>query len=472
MTRSTTLLLGFALALLGCYHADDTSAPQPGETARVLLTDAPFPYDSVASVDIYISRIDASAAFDTSGPGDWTQIVAPRRRFNLLALQQGTTALLGEGSLEAGQYRAIRMVIDTDSSWIRWHNGSKATVNWQNGSNGPIQMIHVLVEAPVNVTAGAPSGAEIVIDFDVGRSFLFDFFGTREFTFVTWIRAVHTAITGSIEGFVTSAVNGAPVRNVNISVLSGDSSGTVVATGRTSATGFYRVAFLRTGRYSVRYEQPEMPFLASVLAREITVTAGQTVSRSVVLPRAGGGGAYIQITGPGSVGVGGTIALHAAVGDAGGNPVSNPTISWALGSFLDTAYATLRDSATSALVTGKRPGTFLVMATSGALADTARVTVIGSTAPVANITVSPASLSLQASDSGRSYGSFTATLTDAAGNQLVNRAIAWSTSDSTIVQLLSANESQVYVRGLRAGTAQVRATSEGKTGQASVTVSP
>jgi hypothetical protein len=466
MIRSHVGAACLVLALLSCYH-DDAAAPLGGEVARVLLTDAPFPYDSVASVDVYITRIDAAATFDTSGSGNWTPIVSPRRRFNLLSLQQGTTALLGEGALAAGQYRAIRMVINTDSSWIRWANGSQAAINWQNGSAGPLQTLHVLVEAPVAVTAGNAQGAEIVIDFDVGRSFLFDFFGTREFTFVSWVRAVHTAITGSIEGFVTSAATGSPLRNVNVSVLSGDSAGTVVATGRTSATGFYRVAFLRTGTYAVRYERPDMPYLSAVIAREITVTAGQTVSHSVALPRAGGGGAYVQITGPGSVGIGGTIALHAAVGDAAGNPVSNPIIAWRLSDSL----AILRDSGTTALVTGTRPGTLYVTASSGAFADTVTVTVIGSTAPVATVALTPQVLALQASDSARSYGSITAVLKDAAGNILVNRPIAWTISDSSIVQLLFANESQVWVRGLKAGSAQVSARSEGTTGQASVTVS-
>src|SRR5262245_29319311 len=132
MKRLITMVAVLAWTGLSCYEADYLSAPNSSGRTRVLLTDAPFPYDSVASVNIYVSRIEASATFDTTGGGDWTLITAPQRRFNLLALQQGTTTLLGEGDLEVGSYRAVRMVINTDSSAIRWTNGSTAQVNWQN----------------------------------------------------------------------------------------------------------------------------------------------------------------------------------------------------------------------------------------------------------------------------------------------------------------------------------------------------
>lgn len=470
---SHTALRAFALAaglLTGCYR-DDTRmlAPDGSGRARVLLTDAPFPYDSVERVDLYITRIDASASLDTSGGGIWTTIVAPRKRFNLLALQQGTTALLGEGQLAAGDYSAVRMVIDTDSSGIQWSNGTAAAVNWQSGG-GAEQALHAIVEAPVPVAELGAASAEIVLDVDVGRSFLFDFFGTREFTFIPWIRAVHTAITGSIEGTVTrtSPTGGVtPVKNANITVVRGDSS--LAATGRTNADGFYRVAFLREGSYRVRVEQPEMPELAAAVSSGIAVSAGQQATFNVVLPAAGGGGAYIRVTGPGSVGVGGTIALHAAVGDANGETVVHPTIVWTVS---DTGIAALTDSGAAALVTGKRAGTVLVAAASSGMADTLAINVVGSAAPVASITVNPATLTLSVLDSAQSYGRFTAVLRDSAGNQLFNRPVTWQSSDSGVVAVLFGQDAQVYVRALRAGSATIAATSEGKTAHAGVTVTP
>jgi hypothetical protein len=481
MSRWRTLVLVLAVGSgIACYQDDSlTAGPQNRSLARVLLTDAPFPYDSIASVDVFVVRIEASVSFDTTGGGDWILITAPRRRFNLLALQQGTTALLGEGELETGQYQAVRMVINTDSSAIHWANGSEAQVNWQNFTGTEELALHALVESPVPVVAAARAedlGAEIVLDFDVGRSFLFDFFGTREFTFLPWIRAVHTSITGTIAGTVTSTHTGvsAPLRNANVTLFRGDSLlplelRTIAATGRTDANGQYRVAFLRAGAYIVRIEQPELPFLAAVESPGVVVTAGQVTAHAVVLPEAGAGGSYIHVSGPASVGVGGTIVLQAAVGDDNGEPVVSPSITW---SITDTGIVALRDSSGAALVTGKRPGAALVIAASGALRDTARVEVIGSTAPVATVTLSPATRSLVASDSLQSFGMFTAVLRDSLGNQLVNRAISWSTSDAAVVEIVTNYDAVVWVRALRAGSAVVRAASEGKTGQGSVTVAP
>ena len=101
------------LAAAGCYQ-DEPGSIGPGTKpiAKVLLTDAPFPYDSVASVNVYVVSVAASTDPDTTGDAGWETIAQPGRVFDLLALQQGTTALLGEGQLSGKLYRAIRVVIE------------------------------------------------------------------------------------------------------------------------------------------------------------------------------------------------------------------------------------------------------------------------------------------------------------------------------------------------------------------------
>jgi len=46
-------------------------------------------------VNLYVVRIEASAQMDTTA-GTWVVFAEPRQSFDLLQLQQGTTALLGE----------------------------------------------------------------------------------------------------------------------------------------------------------------------------------------------------------------------------------------------------------------------------------------------------------------------------------------------------------------------------------------
>src|SRR5438045_3168505 len=130
MCRPLVAVLGVAV-LIGagaCYKDDSTGTINHGKPmAKVLLTDAPFPFDSVASVTVYVVRIEASTATDTTGGGDWVVITEPRKAFNLLTLQQGGTALVGDGELPAGQYHAIGMTMHTSQSPIAGHNGSKAS---------------------------------------------------------------------------------------------------------------------------------------------------------------------------------------------------------------------------------------------------------------------------------------------------------------------------------------------------------
>src|SRR3989442_10367664 len=135
MSQRVVVPLIAAVAVLaggGCYQDDSSGPPRGQPLVRVSLTDAPFPYDSVASVNVYVVRVEANAKPDTSGGGDWVPIAEPRKSFNLLALQRGTTAFIGEGELPAGQYRAVPMTVATSLSFLLWKTGAKARVDWQN----------------------------------------------------------------------------------------------------------------------------------------------------------------------------------------------------------------------------------------------------------------------------------------------------------------------------------------------------
>src|SRR5881397_463534 len=148
MSRRLALpLLATALLLGGGCYQDDTSGPATHKPlAKVLLTDEPFPYDSVSSVNLHVVRIEASTQMDTSG-GDWVVIAEPRQTFDLLQLQQGTTAILGEGQIPAGEYHAVRMTIDTSLSSIRSPAG-QIPVNWNNYSGSNEMPLYASVDYP------------------------------------------------------------------------------------------------------------------------------------------------------------------------------------------------------------------------------------------------------------------------------------------------------------------------------------
>lgn len=454
---------------VACYEDDSPTGRGPQHPTRVLLTDAPFPFDSVQSVNIYIVSIQATVSLDTSGGAGsepWETIVAPHKAFDLLALQQGLTAVVGEGQLSAGTYRAVRMIINTDSSSIKWNNGTDAQVNWQNFTGTPEMPLYALVEAPVDVPQ---EGTDIVLDFDLGRSFLYDFFGTKEFTLQHWLRAVNAAATGAISGTVTSGYTGSsqPIKNANVTVYDETSfrNSYIVATGHTNDQGFYRVAYLLPGSYLVHLEQPNYPFLSPVGRSGVTVTAGGTTTLSVALPEAGSGGAYIQISGPGSVGVGGTITLWVAVGDASGNPIANPVVTWMTP---DTGVITLADSGVQASASGRAAGQARVIAASNGMSDTALVQVVGSAGPVASVTLTPASVTIAVGDSVP----FSATLRDSLGTEVQNRPVSWFVADTAVVRIENSFGTYAHIRAKKTGNTTIQATSEGKVGTATITVNP
>ena len=116
------LFLGIGVIAACTQHSVTTNNSKAGPT-QVFLIDAPFPYDQVARVDVYIVRVAAGTSADTTdgAPG---VIAAPHRAFNLLALGNGAAAKLGEGILLSGQYVQFLITIDADSSSITLKDGT------------------------------------------------------------------------------------------------------------------------------------------------------------------------------------------------------------------------------------------------------------------------------------------------------------------------------------------------------------
>jgi hypothetical protein len=459
-----TVLAAALVAGGGCYEGETTFPRQP--LARVLLTDAPFPYDSVESVNVFVVRVEASTDWVGPDSGEWVLIAEPKQSFNLLTLERGTTAFLGEKELPAGQYHMIRMTIDTSLSSIVWGSGTERIVNWQNHWQSNEMPLYASVEYPVDVP---PEGADIVIDFDLGRSFLYDFYGSGEFTFIPQLRAINSAATGTIAGIVTTDHTGdtRPLRNASVTVVfdgpctCDPPSTRVVATGRSDDTGYYKVAFVRAGMYAVRIEPPS-PSLEPVVTQNVQITAGATTTLSVTLQQADFGGAFISITGPASVGIGRTIMLVATVSDGNGDPVPPRSITWTSG----TGIATVTGTDDTAYVTGHQAGgTWITASAADARSASHWIDVVASTAPVATVTVVPENADVTVGDSVL----FAAELRDTAGTLLTNRPVSWFTTDTTVIAVYPFGE-QALVQARAAGTAILRATSEGKAGQATVTV--
>src|SRR5213079_2599712 len=155
-----------------------------------------------------------------------------------------------------------------------------------------------------------------------------------------------------------------------------------------------------------------------------------------------------------SVQAGQTVQHTATPKDANGAPLTGRTVTW---SSSNTAVATVSNGG---LVSGVTPGSATITATSEGKSGTSTITV--TPVPVASVEVTPATASVQAGQTVQ----LTATPKDANGAPLSGRTVTWSSSNTAVATLSNGG----LVSGVTPGSATITATSEGKSGTSSITV--
>jgi hypothetical protein len=279
MKHSGLALMAAVVGLAGCTASEiGPTVPNGDGRTAVFLTDAPFPFDRIARVDIYVAEIALSPQADTSeGLPTWVTVARPERAFNLLDLQNGATALLGEAEVPPDQYRAVRVTFDPGRSGMTDRDGGHPAIDWQ--AKGEAPSLFSLVEEPMAIDE---NGEDIVIDFDVGRSFLPDS-STGGFLFVPFLRAITRAGSGAIEGVVVNAETGDPIPLAAVSIHyafdTAAALGPLMSTARTDEAGAFRASFLRPGRYAVLPE--DLLRGTSGPVRTVQVRAGEVVEAGV-----------------------------------------------------------------------------------------------------------------------------------------------------------------------------------------------
>jgi hypothetical protein len=187
-------LLGGLAVVWACSNGNPTGASmQKGQGAIAMqLIDGPPALDSIASVNIFVVRVDArlktadSTAADSGveGNGDtsardhvnrdstaWVTIASPNKLINVLALQGSDTAFLGSAVVDTAKFRALRLIIDPAQSNIVLKNGTVLTATstpsvdfFSHGRHG----ILVDLDNDADVHAGATT--TITLDFRLGES--------------------------------------------------------------------------------------------------------------------------------------------------------------------------------------------------------------------------------------------------------------------------------------------------------------
>jgi chitinase len=152
--------------------------------------------------------------------------------------------------------------------------------------------------------------------------------------------------------------------------------------------------------------------------------------------------------------VGQTEQASAVVKDADGNILTDRAVSWSASNASAIAVSA------AGVVSAVSPGTATIVATSEGQSGSA--TLVVSLVPVSSVAVSVASATLPIGGNTQAV----ATLKDANNNVLSGRSIVWSSSNTTVATVNAGG----VVSALAAGTSSIVATSEGKSGSATATV--
>lgn len=311
--RAAIAASGVGLLALATMVAcsDNTTTSTSSGTLAVRLTDAPFPYDEVSRVDLYVTRVDArpdsttdsDAAQHVETSNDatglthdgWITVSSPKQRYNLLDLQGGKTVNLGQATIPTGTYDGFRFIVNTDSSSVTLTNGQVLT-----GANGGIKFpaagqsgIKIVLQQPISLTA---NGSVMVIDFDLAHSFVMrgNSISQNGLLFKPVIRATAQDITGSISGSVRDdSTNGRAVPNATVEVLkqgtalSDTTTANIVASTKTDSTGAFKAAFLLPGTYTLRgMATADTTHGPALGPNTVTVSSGtDTPNVVIVLPK-------------------------------------------------------------------------------------------------------------------------------------------------------------------------------------------
>ena len=177
-------LIGAVATAIAC---SDSTSPGRGANGTLVtrLTDAPFPTDEVNRVDIFVVRVDArqsdvsdadaSAGLDdqSSASNGWKTVATPNATFDLLSLQNGIAATLGQVNLPAGTYSGFRLIIDQNKSsatlkdGLVLNGGSTPGIKFPSAGQSGIK---IALAQPVKIVANTET--DLVVDFSVAQSFV------------------------------------------------------------------------------------------------------------------------------------------------------------------------------------------------------------------------------------------------------------------------------------------------------------
>jgi uncharacterized protein DUF4382 len=232
-SQMLTGLMGFLLAVVvaGC-GSDGGGSTQPG-VLGVSITDAPACGFDAVNVTVSKVRVHQSDNASENAAG-WTDITLnPPRKINLLDLNNGALASLGETPLEAGHYTQLRLVLDRNTgqslanSVVLENTTAEIALDTPSAIQTGIKLIH-------QFTVGSGQRVDLLLDFDACKSIVQT--GNGAYKLKPVIKVIPFEQNG-IVGFVDKTLP-------NVVVSAQDNNGEIVRATVPNADGKFFLAHL------------------------------------------------------------------------------------------------------------------------------------------------------------------------------------------------------------------------------------
>ncbi|GAB4300086.1 MAG: hypothetical protein Kow0098_27100 [Ignavibacteriaceae bacterium] len=259
----TKLLIISAIILFTQWQCtESTTEPVTDENSgsiRIILVDSPASLDSLV---VCVSRVEVhKSGADTTEAG-WTVINDSLRYFDLLQLQNGASAVLGDTSLTEGKYTQIRLIVEDNSYVIE--SGMKYPLIIPSGSQSGIKLNHSF-----DIEAGKLY--ELYLDFDADKSVILT--GSGDYILQPVIRLVPVVISGTISGQVL------PVES-DPTITAFNSVDTI--TTFTDMNGFFTLMAVPEGIYDVSVLPADTSVYIDTTLTSIIVTANQNTDLGII----------------------------------------------------------------------------------------------------------------------------------------------------------------------------------------------
>ena len=201
--HTTSIATALVLLLAACGGGGSASSSGATGTIQIVATDAPIDHALVEEAVIFVDKVTIHSDADAEG-GFLTLYEGAPIELDLLHLQNGVVASLAQGEIPTGDYRQVRVYVDSGS--LRLVNGNEYSTAAGNLTmpSAAQSGFKVFVDPPIEIEDGV--ARSLLLDFDLSKTFrpipASDPLNATTFSLHPVIRAANLSTTGEVRGVV------------------------------------------------------------------------------------------------------------------------------------------------------------------------------------------------------------------------------------------------------------------------------